>query len=165
MWQRWKNQFRTKHSDSYFELPNFGFRVQADPGTRTKTDKTDKDGSDALFFALKRGECCLILGLGFRLTQARGQNPTKRTTTVAMLCFFCFEKGEMLPNFGFRVQADPGPRTKPDKTDNNGRDALFFALKRGKCCPILGLGFRLTQARGQKLTKLTKTVAMLCFSL
>ena len=68
-------------------LPNFGFRVQADPGPRTKPDKTDNNGRDALFFALKRGKCCPILGLGFRLTQARGQKLTKLTKTVAMLCF------------------------------------------------------------------------------
>ena len=116
-------------------LPNFGFRVQADPGPRTKTDKTDNNGRDALFFALKKGKCCPILGLGFRLAQARWQKLTTRTTTVAMLCFFCFDKGEMLPNLRFRTQADTGSRTKAEKTDNNGRDALFVPLKRVKCCP------------------------------
>ena len=37
----------------------------------------------------------------------------------------------MLPNFGFRVQADTGPQTNADKTDNNGRDALLVPLKGG----------------------------------
>ena len=56
--------------------------------------------------ALTKGKCSPISGLGFRLTQARGRKLTTWTKIVAMLCF-CFDKGETLHKFVFRVQAGP----------------------------------------------------------
>ena len=74
----------------------------------------------------------------------------------------------MLRSFGFRVQADLGPRTKQKltkRTDTVAMLCFFFALKREKYLPNFGLRIQADKGPRAKTDKRTKTVAMLCFLL